>query len=309
MENVLVIVGPTAVGKTELSIELAKRMDAEIISGDSVQVYRGMDIGSGKIKKEEMNCIPHHMIDIKQPDEPFSVATYQSYVQNCLGEINARGNLPILVGGSGLYIQAVLYNYRFQERKTDKTVRNNLRKRLEIEGKQALYDELKRVDPIHAKKVHPNNDRRVIRALEIYETTGLTVTETAANEEQTPAYNHLLIGLEMDRERLYNQINQRVDQMIQEGLVEEVQTLYEKGYAQCQSMQAIGYKEIIPYLKGETDLESQVSLLKRNSRRYAKRQYTWFKNRMDVNWFPVHGDLDKEKIDEIYVAVQHHFNL
>lgn len=287
MKNVIVIVGPTAVGKTKLSIELAHCFHAEIISGDSMQVYKGLDIGTGKVTKQEKNGIPHFMLDIKQPDESFSAAEYQTLVQKYIEEINDREKVPILVGGSGLYIQSVLYDYNFSNRKRDIQITKKLEKRLEEEGNQALYEELKQLDQEQAEKIHPNNYRRVIRALEVYETTGLTMTEIHKKQKNSPRYNHIIIGLEMDRKTLYNQINKRVDQMVAEGLIEEVAYLYEEGYENCQSMNAIGYKEIIPYVKGEVDLDTAVETLKRNSRRYAKRQYTWFKNQMDVEWFDI----------------------
>lgn len=284
MDKLIVIVGPTAVGKTKLSIDLAKRLPAEIISGDSMQVYKGMDIGTGKVTEEEASGIPHYMIDIKEPDESFSAAQFQELVQHHIREINARGKIPILVGGSGLYIQGVLYDYTFPI-KRDENVTKKLEKRLEKEGIDALYNELQRVDFEQAQKIHPNNYRRVIRALEIYETTGMTMSEIHKKQKKTPKYNHYLIGLEMDRETLYNQINLRVDKMIEDGLVEEVKRLLDKGYENTQAMQAIGYKEIVPYLKGETDLHTAVEILKRNTRRFAKRQYTWFKNKLDVHWY------------------------
>ncbi|MEI3611782.1 tRNA (adenosine(37)-N6)-dimethylallyltransferase MiaA [Pseudogracilibacillus sp. SO30301A] len=285
MKNVIVIVGPTAVGKTKLSIDLAKCFHAEIISGDSMQVYKGLDIGTGKITEQEKNGIPHFMLDIKEPDESFSAAEYQTLVQKHIEKINDREKVPILVGGSGLYIQSVLYDYNFNNRKRDNQKTKKLEQRLQAEGNQALYEELKQIDHEQAKKIHPNNYRRVIRALEIYETTGLTMTEIHQQQKNSPRYNHIIIGLEMDRKTLYNQINKRVDQMVAEGLIEEVTFLYNKGYENCQSMKAIGYKEIIPYVKGEVDFNIAVETLKRNSRRYAKRQYTWFKNQLDIEWF------------------------
>ncbi len=287
MKNVIVIVGPTAVGKTKLSIDLAKCFHAEVISGDSMQVYKGLDIGTGKITEHEKNGIPHFMLDIKEPDESFSAAEYQRLVQKHIEEINDRNKVPILVGGSGLYIQSVLYDYNFNNRKRDNHITKKLEQRLQEEGNQALYDELKQIDQEQAQKIHPNNYRRVIRALEIYETTGLTMTEIHKKQKNNPRYNHIMIGLEMDRKTLYNQINKRVDQMVTDGLIEEVTFLYKQGYENCQSMKAIGYKEIIPYIKGEVDLDTAVETLKRNSRRYAKRQFTWFKNQMDIEWFQI----------------------
>lgn len=307
MDSVIVIVGPTAVGKTNLSIALAKRLYAEIISGDSMQVYEGMDIGTGKITEEEAAGIPHYMIDIKKPNESFSVAEFKEHVDKHIKEINARGKIPILVGGSGLYIQAVLYDYQFSDRKRDDKITKKYEEKLRLEGNLALHNELKKIDPEQAEKIHPNNFRRVIRALEIYETTGLTMSEIHQQQKQTPKYNHYIIGLEMDRQTLYNRINQRVDRMIEDGLVDEVRSLLENGYEHCQSMKAIGYKELIPYLKGEIDLERAIELLKRNSRRYAKRQYTWFKNKMDVNWYSINDSIDhilKDILSDIHNIIE-----
>jgi len=285
VEKVIVIVGPTAVGKTKLSVDLAKHLQTEIISGDSMQVYKGMDIGTGKITEKEKQHIPHHMLDIKNPDEDFSVVAYQQEVQQLITHINQRHHTPILVGGSGLYIQAVLHDYVFSDQKRDDELTKKLEKRIEDEGNHILYEELKTMDPDHAKTIHPNNKRRLIRALEILYTTGQTMSEIRSKQENKPKYDHHIIGLAMDRETLYNQINQRVDEMIEIGLVSEVKRLYEQGYEHTQAMKAIGYKEMIPYIKGETDLETAVNLLKRNSRRYAKRQFTWFKNKMNVKWY------------------------
>ncbi|SES77388.1 tRNA dimethylallyltransferase [Oceanobacillus limi] len=296
MKNkVIAIVGPTAVGKTKLSIEIAKKFNGEIISGDSMQVYKGMDIGTAKITEQEMQGIPHHLIDIKEPEESFSVADFQQYVEAYVDEIAARQKLPILVGGSGLYIQAALFNYNFSHKKRNDVVTKRLEEELQREGNTALYNRLKEVDPKQASKIHPNNYRRVIRALEIVETTGQTMSEYQEQQSNESPYNVALIGLEMERSLLYERINQRVDQMVETGVVEEAKYFYEQGYENCQSMKAIGYKELLPYLKGETDLNHAIELLKRNSRRYAKRQYTWFKNKMDVNWYSVTPDTINEK--------------
>lgn len=279
------IVGPTAVGKTALSIELAKKFPAEIISGDSMQIYKGMDIGTGKITKDEMDGIPHYMLDIKEPHESFSVAQFKEYVQRYINEINERNNIPIIVGGTGLYIQSVLYDYDFTDRKRDEQLTRQLERQVKNEGVMPLYEKLQEIDPEQANKVHPNNYRRVIRAIEIYETTGLTMTEYHAEQQSEAIYDYLMIGLEKDRSLLYEKINSRVDEMIEEGLVEEVKRLYDQGLEEHQAMKAIGYKELIPYFKEEASIEQSIQLLKRNTRRYAKRQFTWFKNRMNVEWF------------------------
>ena len=296
MKNVIVIVGPTAVGKTKLSIDLAKYFNIEIISGDSMQVYKGMDIGTGKITSKEMKGIPHYMLDIKEPNNPFTVADFQENVRYYIEKITNKDKLPVLVGGSGLYIQATLYDFNFINRKRDEEITKKLEKRIENEGNEALYQELTKIDPVQARKIHPNNYRRVIRALEIYETTGLTMTEIHEQQTKSPRYNHILIGLEMKRESLYNQINKRVDEMVDQGLVKEVERLYKKGFENCQSMRAIGYKEIIPYLKDEISLDTAINILKRNSRRYAKRQFTWFKNQLDVDWYQVDDDVPLKKM-------------
>ncbi|MEI3609246.1 tRNA (adenosine(37)-N6)-dimethylallyltransferase MiaA [Pseudogracilibacillus sp. SO10305] len=284
-EKVIVIVGPTAIGKTDLSIQLAKELQTEIISGDSMQVYKGMDIGTGKITKEEMADIPHYMLNIRQPDEDFSVATFKELVEEHIKTINEKGKIPIIVGGTGLYIQAVLFDYQFSEQKRDEKFTKELENLLEREGNIALHEKLKRVDPIQASKIHPNNYRRVIRALEVFESTGKTMTERHKTQNKTSKYDYVLIGLEMNRDKLYDRINRRVEKMVQDGLVEEVRALYDKGFSDTQAMKAIGYKELIPYLEQEMSLDEAVSILQRNSRRYAKRQYTWFKNQMDVTWF------------------------
>ncbi|WP_068672328.1 tRNA (adenosine(37)-N6)-dimethylallyltransferase MiaA [Oceanobacillus sp. Castelsardo] len=294
-KTVISIMGPTAVGKTSLSIEIAKRFNGEIISGDSMQVYKEMDIGTAKIKKSEMENIPHHMIDIKEPDEEFSVADFKQHVQYYIENVSNRNKLPILVGGSGLYIQAALYDYNFSNKKRDEALTQKLEKRIEKEGPIPLYNDLKEIDPVQAEKIHPNNYRRVIRALEIYETTGKTMTEYQNEQTFESPYNLILIGLEMDRTELYNRINHRVDNMLEEGLIQEVKGLIDKGYENCQSMNAIGYKELVPYVKGEISLDEAIETLKRNSRRYAKRQYTWFKNKMNINWYDMSDFNTKEK--------------
>jgi|SRR5690625_3979601 len=285
-KNVIAIVGPTAVGKTKLSIETAKRFNGEIISGDSMQIYKGMDIGTAKITEEEMQGIPHHMIDIKHPDENFSAAEFQKLVQNHIEEIGSMDKMPIIVGGSGLYIQAALYNYNFSSRQ-DKRIKDRLEEQIHEKGIATLYERLKQLDPGQAEKIHPNNERRVIRALEVYEKTGMTMTEFQQKQKQDAPYEVYFIGLTMERQLLYERINNRVDQMIENGLVQEVRDLYNNGYKDTQSMKAIGYKEFFPYFKGDQSLDETIHILKRNSRRYAKRQYTWFKNKMDINWYHI----------------------
>ncbi|MEH7302754.1 tRNA (adenosine(37)-N6)-dimethylallyltransferase MiaA [Neobacillus drentensis] len=284
-QNVLVIIGPTAVGKTKLSIEMAKRYNGEIISGDSMQIYRGMDVGTAKITKEEMEDIPHHLIDIKEPFESFSVSEFQELVRAKIAEIAKKGKLPIIVGGTGLYIQSVIYDYQFSDVSGDEAYRLQLEERVKEIGNEALHEELKGIDPGSAAQIHPNNVRRVIRALEIYHLTGKTMQEYQSHQQPDLLYNTAIVGLTMDRDQLYERINLRVNMMMDEGLLPEVKALYQQGLRECQSIQAIGYKEIYEYLDGKVTLNEAVENLKQNSRRYAKRQLTWFRNKMKVEWF------------------------
>lgn len=284
-KKVIAIIGPTAVGKTKLSIELAKSLDGEIISGDSMQIYRGMDIGTAKVTKAEMQGIPHYLIDIKDPAEDFSVAEFHVSAGELIDEISERGKVPIIAGGTGLYIQSVLYNYNFSAAESNPEYRLFLEKRVEAEGIDNIYKELMMIDPESSERIHPNNIRRVIRALEVYHETGLTMTEYLKEQEREAPFNHLIIGLTMERELLYDRINKRVNMMMSQGLLDEVKSLYEAGIKDCQSIQAIGYKELYDYFAGKVTIEEAVELLKRNSRRYAKRQLTWFRNKMDVEWF------------------------
>lgn len=299
-KTIAVIVGPTAVGKTKLSIEAAKRFNGEVISGDSMQIYRGMDIGTAKVTESEMQGIPHHLIDVKEPCDPYTAADFKREVTRSIDAILEKGKLPIIAGGSGLYIQAVLHDYEFAEQKRDEQLTERLKAELDEHGSGYLYERLKTFDPEQAEKIHPNNARRLIRALEVYESTGKKMSELQKQEQALSAkYNAIMIGLEMERALLYERINERVDKMIENGLIDEVQTLVSKGYEGCQSMRAIGYKEIIPYLKGEQPLEEAVAQLKQNSRRYAKRQYTWFRNKMDVHWYAIHPETIYKNFSQI----------
>ncbi|GKU82679.1 tRNA (adenosine(37)-N6)-dimethylallyltransferase MiaA [Niallia sp. NCCP-28] len=302
-EKVVVLIGPTAVGKTKLSIELAKKFNGEIISGDSMQIYKGMDIGTAKITKEEMEGIPHHLIDIIDPDDSFSVAEFQKLVREKISEITKRGKIPFIVGGTGLYIQAVLYDYQFEETKTDLDYRRQMEKAAEVEGAEALHQQLMQIDPIAAEKIPYQNVRRVIRALEIHHVTGKKASEWQKEQQKELLYDAAIIGLTMDRELLYSRINERVDKMIEQGLLEEVKGFYEQNLRDCQSIQAIGYKEIYKYFEDLSTLEEAVEELKQNSRRYAKRQFTWFRNKMGVQWFNmtecVKNNNIQKKIEEI----------
>jgi tRNA dimethylallyltransferase len=301
-QKLLVIIGPTAVGKTKLSIEMAKRYNGEIISGDSMQIYRGMDIGTAKITKDEMDGIPHHLIDIKEPDENFSVAEFQILVRAKIDEIAKKGKLPIIAGGTGLYIQSVIYDYQFSDVPGDESYRLMLEERVKEIGNDELYKELLAVDPESASQIHPNNVRRVIRALEIFHLTGKTMQEYQITQQPDLLYNTAIVGLTMEREKLYARINDRVDIMMEEGLIEEVKGLYQQGLRDCQSIQAIGYKEIFAYFDGKVTLDETIANLKQNSRRYAKRQLTWFRNKMEVAWFDM---TDVENISKKIKEISH----
>ena len=288
--NVIAIVGPTAVGKTALSIKLAKAFNGEIINGDSMQVYRELHIGTAKITQEEMEGIPHHLLDIKDPDESFSVAEYQRLVRGKIEEITARGKLPIIVGGTGLYIQSVLYDFRF----SDQPTRNENRlAELEKMAPENLIDLLFSLDPEAAKDIHPNNVQRVIRAIERVELTGKQKNDIEQNQGHEAIYHHYIIGLSIDRDLLYERINQRVDIMLEKGLLGEVKTLHSKGIRNVQSIQAIGYKEIYAYLDDSVFYEDAIEQLKQNSRRYAKRQLTYFRNKMDIHWYNPFTDAER----------------
>ncbi|MFL1995425.1 tRNA (adenosine(37)-N6)-dimethylallyltransferase MiaA [Lysinibacillus irui] len=291
--EVVAIVGPTASGKTALSIELAKKYNGEIINGDSMQVYKGLDIGTAKITEEEMEGIPHHLLSFLEPTESFSVADYQKLVRAKIAEIQSRHQLPIIVGGSGLYVQAVLYDFQFTDEKVDEAARKAYYDELAKLGPEAMHDKLKQLDPQTAETIHPNNTRRVIRALEMLELSGVSKAAEAQNRGEVPLYKHVILGLgqNMSREVLYDRINHRVDLMMEKGLLEEVKGLWQQNIRDVQSIQAIGYKELYDYLDGKCSLEEAIDSLKQNSRRYAKRQLTYFRNKMDVYFMTTHEQL------------------
>lgn len=284
--EVVAIVGPTASGKTALSIELAKKYNGEIINGDSMQIYKGLDIGTAKITEQEMEGVPHHLLSFKEPTESFSVAEYQALVRSKISEIQARGKLPIIVGGSGLYVQAVLYDFQFTDEQVDDVARKAYYEELEKLGPEAMHAKLAALDPKTAETIHPNNTRRVIRALEMIELSGVSKASEEHNRGEISLYRHLIIGLgqNMSREELYERINLRVDIMMDKGLLQEVQGLWQQNIRGVQSIQAIGYKELYDYLDGRCTLEEAIENLKQNSRRYAKRQLTYFRNKMDIHF-------------------------
>lgn len=282
--EVIAIVGPTASGKTAYSIKLAKELDGEIINGDSMQIYKGMDIGTAKITEAEMDGIPHHLLSIKEPTEGFSVAEYQKLVRAKIDQVRARGKMPILVGGTGLYVQAVLFDFQFAEEEVDEAARKGYYAELEKLGPEAMHARLAVLDPQTATDIHPNNTRRVIRALEMAELGGVSKSEEQFNRGSVPVYKHKIIGMNMEREKLYARINLRVDLMMEQGLVAEVRALYDAGIRDAQSIKAIGYKELYAYFDGFVTLDEAVEQIKQNSRRYAKRQLTYFRNKMDIEW-------------------------
>jgi tRNA dimethylallyltransferase len=283
--EVIAIVGPTASGKTALSVNLAKAIGGEVINGDAMQVYKGLDIGTAKITAEEMDGIPHHLFDVKEPDEPFSVAEYQMEVRKWIKDIQDRGKTPIITGGTGLYVQSVLFDFRFTEEAADLEVRNRLEIELAEKGAEFLYRKLVELDPAGAETIHPNNHRRIVRALEIIEVTGKTKSDHEEGVGHASLYDHNIIGLEMDRDVLYERINRRVDLMMEKGLLEEAEKLWHEGIRGVQSVQAIGYRELHQFIEKKLSLDEAVDLIKKNTRNYAKRQMTYFRNKLDVSWF------------------------
>ncbi len=289
MNRVIVIVGPTASGKTNLSIELAKRMNGEIISADSMQIYKYMDIGTAKPTKEEMQDISHYLIDEVLPNEDFNVVRFKELAEKYIDNILEKGKQPIVAGGTGLYISSLINNINFSESESDWELREALKKEAEEFGPEYLHKKLQEVDPNSALSIHPNNIKRVIRALEVYYQTQKPISyHNEMSRSIPPKYQFVLVGLNMDRQVLYERINKRVDIMIQNGLVDEVKGLVDQGYADSIiSMQGIGYKEILEFLRNNITLEQAIDNIKQGTRRYAKRQITWFKRIHGINWFNV----------------------
>lgn len=287
--NIVVISGPTASGKTAAGIEVAKRLNGEIISADSMQIYKYMNIGSAKPTKEEMQGIPHHMIDVVYPDEEFSVALFRNMAGRLIDEVVNKNHVPIIVGGTGLYINSLIYPYDFTDSPEDTSYREELTELAREKGNEFVHNMLQDIDPESFIRIHPNNLRRVVRALEVYRNTGKTISEYQnKSKEREMEYKVAYIGLTMDRNLLYNRINLRVDKMFDAGLVDEVKKLREMGYTRNMvSMQGIGYKEIFDYLDNECTIEETKEIIKQSSRRYAKRQLTWFRRDENIYWIEV----------------------
>lgn len=291
--KVIVICGPTASGKTALSIELAKKIDGEIVSADSMQIYKDMDIGSAKPTKEEMEGIKHYLLDFVSPEDRYSVADYKKDATTSINEIIQKGKTPIVVGGTGLYIDSLIYNIDYPEIEFNEEYRKSLEKRAEEEGLQNLYEEAKQIDEQAMENISPNDQKRILRVLELYHQTGKTKTEQEIESRKNEVpYDYYVFALNMDREKLYDRINKRVDIMIEQGLIEEVKGIINKYSSYPTAMQALGYKEIKEYLIGNTTKEQAIETVKQETRRYAKRQLTWFRKNKQTIWL---NALDKKE--------------
>ena len=297
MTRVIVVIGPTSVGKTKMGVELAKAMNGEVISGDSMQIYKGMDIGTAKVTEQEMSGIVHHCINILEPTDEYSVKDFQDAVRFQIDDITRRGKLPIIVGGTGLYIKAALYDYEFSETKDNHEI---FRDKYKDYDNEQLYQHLINIDEKSALELHPHNRQRVLRAIEIFEETGQKKSDIEALQQHVCLYYAYFVGLTIERELLYNRINQRVDAMKEQGLEKEVTDLYYQGLERSnQSMKAIGYKEWFDYFEGIIDKETVYENIKKHSRQYAKRQYTWFKNQFDVHWYNVQIDNFEKTVHDV----------
>ena len=298
--KVVVICGPTASGKTALSIELAKKINGEIISSDSMQIYKDMDIGTAKPLKEEMQGIKHYMLDFVEPNKRYSVADFKKDAEKAIEDILEKGKVPIVVGGTGLYVDSLIYGIEYQDIKFDEQYRKELENRAEQEGLESLYNEAKQIDPQAMEKISANDQKRILRVLEIYKATGKNKTEQEIESRKNGIkYDYKVFAINMDREKLYDRINKRVDIMIEQGLIQEVQDLLGKYEEFPTAMQGLGYKEVVEYLQGEISKEEMIDKIKMETRRYAKRQITWFKKNKQTIWIEPH-DLQKI-LDEIHI--------
>lgn len=302
MTRVIVVIGPTSVGKTKMGVELAKKLNGEIISGDSMQIYKHMNIGTAKVTPLEMENIPHHCIDILEPTDEYSVKDFQDAVRFQIEDISSRGKTAIIVGGTGLYIKAALYDYEFSETKDD---HETFRNKYKDYDNEKLYKHLQFIDEKSAAELHPNNRQRVLRAIEIYEQTGQRKSEIVDQQQHVCLYDAYFVGLTLERDILYQRINQRVDVMKESGLETEVRKLYDQGLKRShQSMKAIGYKEWFDYFEGLITQEEVYENIKKHSRQYAKRQYTWFKNQFDVHWYDVDLQCFSRTVESVLKDIQ-----
>ncbi|SFQ00220.1 tRNA (adenosine(37)-N6)-dimethylallyltransferase MiaA [Salibacterium halotolerans] len=306
-DKVVVIAGPTAVGKSETAIRLASYFDGEILSGDSMQIYKGLDIGTAKVSENERRGIPHYFIDERRPDDSYSAASFQQKAAEHIRNINARGKLPIIAGGTGLYIRAVIRGLDFHDTPSDPEFRREMEEFARNHGARSLHDKLREMDEENAARIHPNNVKKTVRALEIRHIGGQT--KRSFESEDDMFYHHLMIGLTMERSTLYQRINTRVDQMIKEGLPDEAKWLFDKYPRDVQAAQAIGYKEFFPYFEGRCTFTEAVETLKQHSRQYAKRQLTWFRNKERVNWFDMTDGLHEEKINKMIQLIEGEYDL
>ena len=304
MQKLIVIAGPTAVGKSAVALELAKQRQGEIVSADSVQVYRGLDIGSAKPSAAERALIPHHLLDIRDPQDTYTAADFQADARTAIKQIHQRGKIPILVGGTGLYLRAVVWGFAFSKSGINPELRNKLRKLAEMEGPEYLHRQLKAVDPESARKLHPNDLRRVIRALEVYAQNRRPISEQVQKTPTQPVYDAAQFVLTRSRESLYRRIEARVDAMLEAGLIREVQTLLAKGVPpETKAMQSLGYKQIVAYLTGRLTLPEAVEQIKRETRRFAKRQLTWFRKEKEMQWLNIDGMTVKQVVEKISTAL------
>ena len=297
----IILTGPTAVGKTDLSIQLAKAVNGEIISADSMQVYKEMNIGSAKIQPEEMKGVSHYLVDEIEPEEEFNVVRFQTMAKNAMKTIYQKGKIPVIVGGTGFYIQALLYDIDFTDTTQDLNYRRELEQLVQEKGNEYLHEMLQKVDPKAAQEIHENNRKRVIRALEYYRDTGKQISEHNEQQRQKESpYQFVYFVLNRDRQELYRRIDQRVDRMMEQGLLEEVKRLKERGCtSNMVSMKGLGYKELLDYLNGMNSLEEAVRIIKRDTRHFAKRQLTWFKREKEVNWIELDGKTEQQVLEEI----------
>ena len=292
--NIYVIGGPTASGKSKLAVELAKRINGEIISADSMQIYKDMNIGTAKLTKEEMQGIKHHLLDFVSPEERYSVANFKTDAKIKIEEILKKGKTPIIVGGTGLYIDSMIYGIEFQDEKIDKEYREELNELAEKEGLERLYEEARKIDPEAMKKISINDKKRIIRVLEIYHKTGKTKTEVEKESKKNEIkYNYKMFAITMNREKLYERIEKRVDQMIEQGLIEEVQSILNKYHKFPTAMQGLGYKEVVEYLENKLTKEEMIEKIKKKTRHYAKRQLTWFRKNKETIWLDGEKPLEK----------------